>query len=222
MPILGYIIVAVAAYLLGSIPTGFLVARAKGIDIRTVGSGNIGATNAMRVLGQTGGNFCAADGCGERLCRLRLACGNLFCNGDTAIFLTDLINCRRIRVCKYYLGGNFRRARPQLHLLAQIQRRQGHRHQRRGLSGAGAVAAVDRRWWFSSWRVLVTQIRFGRFHLGGDCAARRGLGADAAQFISRHRHDGAGRAGDLQTQIQHSTPHGRNRKPAAVKKKETT
>ena len=57
MPILGYVIIAVAAYLLGSIPTGFLVARARGIDIRTVGSGNIGATNAMRVLGKPAGIF---------------------------------------------------------------------------------------------------------------------------------------------------------------------
>ena len=38
--------------MLGSIPTGFLAAKAKGIDIRSVGSGNIGATNAMRVLGK--------------------------------------------------------------------------------------------------------------------------------------------------------------------------
>jgi glycerol-3-phosphate acyltransferase PlsY len=48
---------AVAAYLLGSIPAGFLVARAKGIDIRTVGSGNIGATNAFRILGKPAGIF---------------------------------------------------------------------------------------------------------------------------------------------------------------------
>ncbi len=46
---------AVAAYLLGSIPTGYLVARARGIDIRSVGSGNIGATNALRVLGKPAG-----------------------------------------------------------------------------------------------------------------------------------------------------------------------
>ena len=52
-----YILIALAAYLLGSIPTGFLVAKAKGIDIRTVGSGNIGATNAMRVLGKPAGIF---------------------------------------------------------------------------------------------------------------------------------------------------------------------
>jgi len=49
------ILIVVAAYFLGSIPTGYLVARAKGVDIRTVGSGNIGATNAMRVLGKPAG-----------------------------------------------------------------------------------------------------------------------------------------------------------------------
>ncbi len=55
MDFLSYAFIAVAAYLLGSFPTGFLVARAKGIDIRTVGSGNIGATNAFRVLGKPAG-----------------------------------------------------------------------------------------------------------------------------------------------------------------------
>jgi glycerol-3-phosphate acyltransferase PlsY len=43
---------AVVSYLLGSIPTGFLWAKARGIDIRIVGSGNIGATNVMRALGK--------------------------------------------------------------------------------------------------------------------------------------------------------------------------
>jgi len=50
--ILVYLVVAVAAYLMGSIPTGFLVGKAEGIDIRKVGSGNIGATNVFRYLGK--------------------------------------------------------------------------------------------------------------------------------------------------------------------------
>src|SRR6267143_2560985 len=57
VPILGYILCMAGAYLLGSIPTGFLVAKARGIDIRTVGSGNIGATNVFRFLGKPAGIF---------------------------------------------------------------------------------------------------------------------------------------------------------------------
>lgn len=49
---LAFSLIIVAAYLLGSIPTGYLAGRAKGIDIRKVGSGNIGATNAFRILGK--------------------------------------------------------------------------------------------------------------------------------------------------------------------------
>jgi acyl phosphate:glycerol-3-phosphate acyltransferase len=45
----------VGAFLLGSIPVGYLVANAKGIDIRKVGSGNIGATNVTRALGHKTG-----------------------------------------------------------------------------------------------------------------------------------------------------------------------
>lgn len=41
----------VAAYLFAAIPVGLLAGWAKGIDIRTIGSGNIGATNATRALG---------------------------------------------------------------------------------------------------------------------------------------------------------------------------
>ena len=52
MLVLAYIVIALGAYLLGSIPTGFLVARTRGVDIRTVGSKNMGATNVFRVLGK--------------------------------------------------------------------------------------------------------------------------------------------------------------------------
>ena len=50
-----YLFTAIVGYLLGSIPTGYLFARARGIDIRTVGSGNIGATNVFRILGKPAG-----------------------------------------------------------------------------------------------------------------------------------------------------------------------
>lgn len=44
------------AYLLGSVPFSFLVARAFGVpDVRRVGSGNVGATNVLRAAGKTAG-----------------------------------------------------------------------------------------------------------------------------------------------------------------------
>lgn len=39
------------AYLIGSFPTAYLVGTVNGVDLRTVGSGNLGATNVMRTLG---------------------------------------------------------------------------------------------------------------------------------------------------------------------------
>ena len=45
----------ISAYLLGSIPFGFLVAKAQNINLREHGSGNIGATNVARVLGKKQG-----------------------------------------------------------------------------------------------------------------------------------------------------------------------
>jgi glycerol-3-phosphate acyltransferase PlsY len=66
------------AYLMGSIPFSFLVARAFGVDdVRRVGSGNVGATNVLRSAGRKAGALAllldAAKGAGASLLAMRLA-----------------------------------------------------------------------------------------------------------------------------------------------------
>ena len=51
MPITA-ILAVLASYLLGAVPAAAWVARSRGVDIRTVGSGNSGATNVLRSLGK--------------------------------------------------------------------------------------------------------------------------------------------------------------------------
>ena len=48
---LNFVISLVAAYLIGSIPFSYIFGKMRGIDLRQHGSGNVGATNALRVLG---------------------------------------------------------------------------------------------------------------------------------------------------------------------------
>lgn len=50
-----YFLVLLANYLVGSVPAAYLVGKIKGIDITKHGSGNVGATNAFRVLGKWAG-----------------------------------------------------------------------------------------------------------------------------------------------------------------------
>ena len=56
--IIKFFIFPVLAYLLGSIPFGLLIGKARGLDVRTAGSGNIGATNVGRLLGRRWGYIC--------------------------------------------------------------------------------------------------------------------------------------------------------------------
>lgn len=56
IPVFITILIFLLSYLLGSIPTGYLIAKyTKGIDIRDYGSGSTGATNVLRTLGKTAG-----------------------------------------------------------------------------------------------------------------------------------------------------------------------
>lgn len=50
-----YVLAAIQAYVLGSIPWGYLAGRMNGMDLRNEGSGSTGATNALRVLGKKWG-----------------------------------------------------------------------------------------------------------------------------------------------------------------------
>lgn len=47
-----FVSVGLIAYLLGSFPAGYVAGRLRGVDVRKVGSGNVGATNVIRVLGK--------------------------------------------------------------------------------------------------------------------------------------------------------------------------
>ncbi|MGH8091918.1 MAG: glycerol-3-phosphate 1-O-acyltransferase PlsY [Chthoniobacterales bacterium] len=73
LQLVNYVVAGVAGYFLGSCPNGLLVSRARGIDIRRHGSGNIGATNVLRVLGKKWGYIVFALDALKGLLAVRLA-----------------------------------------------------------------------------------------------------------------------------------------------------
>lgn len=72
-----WLLVLAAAYLIGSVPFGYLIGRFNGLDIRQHGSGNIGATNVLRVIGRPWGYACFVldflKGCLPVLAAIQLA-----------------------------------------------------------------------------------------------------------------------------------------------------
>jgi len=55
-----FVLLIICSYLLGSVPFAMIIARTRSIDLRKVGSGNIGATNLSRALGKKWGIICFA------------------------------------------------------------------------------------------------------------------------------------------------------------------
>ncbi len=55
MDALATVSILIGAYLVGAIPFGFLIGKMRGVDVRTVGSRNIGATNVFRTVGKKWG-----------------------------------------------------------------------------------------------------------------------------------------------------------------------
>ena len=80
------IVLVLASYLAGSIPFGLLIGWAvKGVDLRQHGSGNIGATNAGRVLGKNWGLICLGLDALKGLLPVWLLPQLLFDNADPAL-----------------------------------------------------------------------------------------------------------------------------------------
>ena len=56
------VIVCVFAYFFGAIPFALIIGKLHGVDIRKVGSGNVGATNVTRAVGPVQGKICFVNG----------------------------------------------------------------------------------------------------------------------------------------------------------------
>lgn len=77
----GNLLVVAVSYFLGSIPTAYLMGwLLRGIDIRTVGSGNVGATNVFRTIGKTAGISTLLIDMAKGLLAVELAF--IYCGGD--------------------------------------------------------------------------------------------------------------------------------------------
>ncbi|NLY31185.1 MAG: glycerol-3-phosphate acyltransferase [Firmicutes bacterium] len=79
-----YVLVTIYSYLLGAIPSAYIIGNIKGIDITSEGSGNIGGTNAYRVLGPRLGTIVALMDVGKVLLALIITRSWLISEAATA------------------------------------------------------------------------------------------------------------------------------------------
>ena len=68
-----FAVLIVCSYLLGSVPFALIISRLHGRDLRSIGSGNIGATNLSRALGRKWGYFCFLLDAGKGLAPMLVA-----------------------------------------------------------------------------------------------------------------------------------------------------
>jgi glycerol-3-phosphate acyltransferase PlsY len=89
--VIWFILVALLSYLIGSIPSGYIAGGIAGIDIRKVGSGNIGATNVTRSLGKSYGYPVFAADFGKGLLAVFLANRIAYHAGAGSVELFDIV-----------------------------------------------------------------------------------------------------------------------------------
>ena len=129
---LTWMIIIMAAYLLGAVPFAFLIAKAYGKDLRQIGSGNIGATNLARGMRPQMGLHLFRVGCPEGV------------DPDGGRFpdrQPPIVDRHRAVAC----GGLGRHSRARLSDLSEIQGRQGRVHQSRRRAGHVALPHTLRR-----------------------------------------------------------------------------
>jgi glycerol-3-phosphate acyltransferase PlsY len=102
-----FVILIIGAYLLGSIPFGLLIAKAHGKDLRSIGSGNIGATNLSRALGRKWAYFCFLLDAAKGLLPTALAAGFISSPpGVAELFLALAVGCAAVlgHIFPVYIG----------------------------------------------------------------------------------------------------------------------
>ena len=115
-----------AGYLIGSVPFAYLLARRRGIDLRRVGSGNVGASNVLRTSG--------VPAAVVAMCLDAV-------KGAVAVVLAERFALESTPQVAAGRGGGHR---ARLSRLAAVPRRQGRRHSRRRIRGDCPVCARDR------------------------------------------------------------------------------